>query len=234
MQSPAVQRLASHYLVRSSIPDEVAAFFGLTRICPASVQSDPGHCLLSPSKMYTRRFAQRHVLAAYRGASRAQRLRCFVTAPPPSEAPQPSSKPYRYEKAEPKRSWAVQKIRASPTAFKIVRALGRAMGYGSTKQVAGRRTLAMYERVCAIKASEDRDFWQEGENLPSACGLAPFELTPGHIRLRLASNVPILVHHNQSPRLAVDRPVTCTPTTSRCEPHSRLDRPLLLGYRRST
>jgi cytochrome b pre-mRNA-processing protein 3 len=59
----------------------------------------------------------------------------------------------------------VQRIRANPVAFKIVRALSRALGYGSTKQVAGRRTLAMYEQVCAIKASEDRVFWQEGGRL---------------------------------------------------------------------
>ena len=125
--------------------------------------------------MYAQRLTQKHLVAACRGASRAQELRRFVTAPPPPEAPQPtpSSKPYRYEKAEPERSWVVQKIRANPIAFKVVRALARAMGYGSTKQVAGRRTLAMYEQVCAVKASEDRVFWQEGEYLPLVCGLFP-------------------------------------------------------------
>jgi len=55
------------------------------------------------------------------------------------------------------------------------------MGYGSTKQVAGRRTLAMYEQVCAIKASEDRVFWQ-------ACDLPPtfqswFTITNLHVWL---------------------------------------------------
>lgn len=111
--------------------------------------------------MYAQRLTRRNVVAACRAASRAQQLRRLVTVPPP-EAPQPtpSPKPYRYEKAEPERPWAVQKIRANPTALKIVRALGRAMGYGSTKQVAGRRTLAMYEQVCATKASEDRVFWK--------------------------------------------------------------------------
>ena len=186
--------------------------------------------------MYAQRLTPKHLVAACRGASRAQELRRFVTAPPPPEAPQPtpSSKPYRYEKAEPERSWVVQKIRANPIAFKVVRALARAMGYGSTKQVAGRRTLAMYEQVCAIKASEDRVFWQEGEHLPSVRDLLSCGLTLGHLSLRFASNIPILVHNNQPPRLAIDRSVACTPTASRPKPHSRPDRPLLFGYRRSS
>ncbi|KAF9647297.1 hypothetical protein BDM02DRAFT_3117313 [Thelephora ganbajun] len=117
--------------------------------------------------MYAQRLTQKHVVAAYRVASRAQQLRRLATAPPPeAPRPTPSSKPYRYEKAEPERSWVVQKIRANPFTFKIVRALVRVMGYGSTKQVAGRRTLAMYEQVCAVKASEDRIFWQEACDLP--------------------------------------------------------------------
>ena len=132
--------------------------------------------------MYAQRFSQRHVVTAYRTASRAHRLRRLATATPPPETPQPapSSKPCRYEKAEPERSWLVQKIRANPVALKTVRALGRALGYGSTKQVAGRRTLAIYEQVCAVKASEDRAFWQ-GECLPSERRSFPPELTPCHI-----------------------------------------------------
>jgi len=157
-------------------------FFGLTRLCRgASAESDPDH---SPSsKMYGQRLTQKHLVAAYRVASGARQLRRFATVPPP-ETPQlaPSSKQYRYEKAEPEQSRVVQKIRANPIAFKIVRAIARAMGYGSTKQVAGRRTLAMYEQVCAIKASEDRVFWQ-GEYLPLVCGLFPRRLTPGHLSL---------------------------------------------------
>ena len=184
----------------------------------ASAESDSDHRPLSPSvKMHVQRLAQKHIVAAYRVASRAQQLRRLATAPPPPETPQstPSPNPYRYEKAEPERSWVVQKIRANPIAFKIVRALGRAMGYGSTKQVAGRRTLAMYEQVCAIKASEDRVFWQEGELFPSVRWLSSHRLTPRRLSLRFAPNIPILVHYNQPPHLAPDRPVTCTPTTPR-------------------
>lgn len=116
--------------------------------------------------MYAQRLTQKRVVAVYRVASRAQQLRRLATAPPPPGTPQPTplSNPHRYEKAEPERSWVEQKIRANPITFKIVRALGRAMGYGNVKQVAGRRTLAMYEQVCAIKPSEDRVFWQEGKH----------------------------------------------------------------------
>ena len=208
-------------------------FFRLDASLPcASAEPDPDH---SPSsKMYGQRLTQKHLVAAYRAASGARQLRRLATAPLPSETPQPapSSKPYRYEKTEPERSWVVQKIRANPIAFRVVRALGRALGYGSTKQVAGRRTLAMYEQVCAIKASEDRVFWQ-GKHLPLICGLFICRLIPGHLSLRFAPDVPILVHNNQPPHLALDRPVTCTPTISRYKPHSRLDRPLLFGCRRS-
>jgi len=184
--------------------------------------------------MYAQRLTQRHVVAACRVVSRTQRFRRLATAPTPPEAPQPtpSSKLYQYGKAEPERSWVVQRIRANPIAFKIVRALGRALGYGSTKQVAGRRTLAMYEQVCAVKASEDRAFWQEGGPLPSIFGLLHCGLTPGYLSLRFTPNIPILVHHYQPPHLATNRSATRTAAAPRYEPHPKPNRPLLLGCRR--
>ena len=213
------------------------SLFPVRRVCcRAPAESDPAFRLLSPSsKMYAQRLTQKHVVAACRVASRTQRFRRLATAPPPPETPQPTSPstPYQYGKAEPERSWVVQKIRANPIAFKVVRALSRALGYGSTKQVAGRRTLAMYEQVCAIKASEDRAFWQEGGHIMSVSSLLPCGLTQGHLSLRFATNIPILVHHYQPPHLAVDRSVACTPTVSWYKPHPRPDRPLLLGCRRS-
>ena len=37
-----------------------------------------------------------------------------------------------------------------------------AMGYGSSRQIAARRALALYEQLCAGRAEEDRRFWAEG------------------------------------------------------------------------
>lgn len=40
------------------------------------------------------------------------------------------------------------------------------MGYGSPKQVAGRRAFAMYEQLCVVRPDEDMAFWQEECHLP--------------------------------------------------------------------
>jgi len=184
MQLLAVQRLATERSARSSIPTVVGAFSVFAaRVC--QIRSRPRLPTTLLHKMHVQRFTRKHIVVACRVASRAQQLRRLATAPPSPKTPQftPSSQPYRHEDAEPERSWVAQKIRTIPIAFKIVRALGRAMGYGSTKQVAGRRTLAMYEQVCAIKASEDRVFWQEGDHPPSACSLFVCGLTPGCLSL---------------------------------------------------
>jgi hypothetical protein len=37
-----------------------------------------------------------------------------------------------------------------------------AMGYGSSRQIAARRALALYEQLCTGRAEEDRQFWAEG------------------------------------------------------------------------
>ncbi|TFY76045.1 hypothetical protein EWM64_g7967 [Hericium alpestre] len=41
-----------------------------------------------------------------------------------------------------------------------------ALGYGSSKQVAARRALAIYENLCAVRAEEEQDFWQHECHLP--------------------------------------------------------------------
>ena len=37
------------------------------------------------------------------------------------------------------------------------------IGYGSPKQMAGRRAFILYDKICAVKPDEDRAFWQNGE-----------------------------------------------------------------------
>ena len=36
------------------------------------------------------------------------------------------------------------------------------LGYGSSKQIAARRALALYEQLCSGRADEDNAFWAEG------------------------------------------------------------------------
>jgi cytochrome b pre-mRNA-processing protein 3 len=37
-----------------------------------------------------------------------------------------------------------------------------ALGYGSSRQVAARRALALYQQLCASREEEDREFWAKG------------------------------------------------------------------------
>lgn len=37
------------------------------------------------------------------------------------------------------------------------------IGYGSPKQMAGRHSFILYDKICAVKPDEDRAFWQDGE-----------------------------------------------------------------------
>jgi hypothetical protein len=41
-----------------------------------------------------------------------------------------------------------------------------ALGYSSSRQVAARRALALYEELCADRAEEDREFWARGASSP--------------------------------------------------------------------
>ena len=64
--------------------------------------------------------------------------------------------------ARPPKNWLTKKLEESPAAKKAFLNLVNAMGYGSAKQVAGRRAFAMYEKCCITRAEEDRQFWQNG------------------------------------------------------------------------
>ena len=39
------------------------------------------------------------------------------------------------------------------------------LGYGSKKQIAGRRAFLLYERLCAARPDEEREFWQGGKSI---------------------------------------------------------------------
>jgi len=62
----------------------------------------------------------------------------------------------------PQKNWLTRLVESSPTAMKIFLKYTNALGYGSPKQLAGRRAFVLYEKVCAVKPDEDRGFWQNG------------------------------------------------------------------------
>lgn len=41
-------------------------------------------------------------------------------------------------------------------------ALANSLGYGSPRQLAGRRAFVLYQNVCAVRPDEDKVFWQRG------------------------------------------------------------------------
>ena len=89
-------------------------------------------------------------------------IRSYTSAPAPKPTPGPT-KPYRHEKAtSPEQSWLTRKLKQSPTAMRAFLRVFGALGYGSSRQVAARRSLALYEQLCAGRAEEDREFWAQG------------------------------------------------------------------------
>ncbi|KAH8998332.1 hypothetical protein EDB86DRAFT_3064173 [Lactarius hatsudake] len=105
----------------------------------------------------------RHPLCAQRNA---YILRSYVSAPVPKPTPGPT-KPYEHEKAPPpEQSWLTRKLKQSPTAMRVFLKVFGALGYGSSRQVAARRALALYEQLCAGRAEEDREFWAQECHLP--------------------------------------------------------------------
>ncbi|KAF8637987.1 hypothetical protein AX16_010619 [Volvariella volvacea WC 439] len=64
------------------------------------------------------------------------------------------------------KSWLTRKVESSPAAMKWFLGFTNALGYGSPKQIAGRRSFAMYEQICAIRPDEERLFWQQDCSLP--------------------------------------------------------------------
>jgi cytochrome b pre-mRNA-processing protein 3 len=92
----------------------------------------------------------------------AYSLRQYASAPTPAPTPGPS-KPYRREKGPTREpSWLTRKLKQSPTAMGAFLKVFGALGYGSSKQIAARRALALYERLCAGRAEEDSVFWAKG------------------------------------------------------------------------
>jgi cytochrome b pre-mRNA-processing protein 3 len=103
----------------------------------------------------------------------AHTIRPYVSAPGHTPKPTPGPlKPYQHEK-EPTRepSWLTHKLKQSPVAMRAFLKVFGVLGYGSPKQIAARRALALYEQLCSGRADEDSTFWTEG-----MCAIRPLPL----------------------------------------------------------
>jgi hypothetical protein len=94
-------------------------------------------------------------------------LRSYASVPSQRPTPGPT-KPYQHENAPPpEQSWLTRKLKQSPVAMQVFLKVFGALGYGSSRQVAARRSLALYQQLCAGRADEDREFWAKGMSAPS-------------------------------------------------------------------
>jgi hypothetical protein len=94
----------------------------------------------------------------------ARTIRPYASAPAPTPKPTPGpSKPYQHEKESMREpSWLTRRLKQSPMAMGAFLKVFGALGYGSSKQIAARRALALYEQLCSGRADEDSAFWAEG------------------------------------------------------------------------
>ena len=60
------------------------------------------------------------------------------------------------------KNWLTQKIESSPATKKWFLAIAKGLGYGSPKQLAGRRSFVLYDRVVALTPDQSVTFWQKG------------------------------------------------------------------------
>jgi cytochrome b pre-mRNA-processing protein 3 len=81
--------------------------------------------------------------------------RCITTQPVQKSQPPSNHEPI-------KKSWLTRKVEESPIWRAVFFQFTNLFGYGSPKQLAGRRSFVLYEKICAVKPDEDRAFWQDG------------------------------------------------------------------------
>ncbi|KAH8092241.1 hypothetical protein BXZ70DRAFT_876111, partial [Cristinia sonorae] len=65
-----------------------------------------------------------------------------------------------------KETWLASVLKQNPALMRAFVGLTRVTGYGSRKQVAARRALTMYQKLCVVKPEEDMAFWQNECHLP--------------------------------------------------------------------
>lgn len=139
-----------------------------------------------------------------------------------------STKPEHQEQAP--KSWLTRKVESSPVAKKWFLTLTSFLGYGSPKQLAGRRSFVLYENIVATAPDQDPAFWQKGI-YPTSYRFFVITNLPLS-RMPPSANIPVLVHSNQSPYLAPHSPSARPSQRARTTLHSSTHRPLLHRRRR--
>ena len=106
------------------------------------------------AKMASARRPLQLVLFRHLGPCRRTPIRCIASSSAShNKTPSPPQR---------KKSWLTRQVETSPTAKTIFMALAKTLGYGSPKQVAGRRAFVLYESVCAVRPDDENVFWQRG------------------------------------------------------------------------
>ncbi|KAK0187201.1 hypothetical protein F5146DRAFT_985266 [Armillaria mellea] len=67
---------------------------------------------------------------------------------------------------EHEKSWLTRKVESSPTARWWFMKFVNLLGYGSPKQLAGRRTFPLYAKLCAAAPDAEMTFWHQDCDLP--------------------------------------------------------------------
>ncbi|KAJ3506706.1 hypothetical protein NLJ89_g6720 [Agrocybe chaxingu] len=94
----------------------------------------------------------------------------------------------------PPKSWLTRKVESSPVAKRIFLGLTNLLGYGSPKQLAGRRAFVLYKDVCAPRPEEEEAFWRNSCHLPPTFQ-SWFTITNFHVWLLTARLRALPVEH---------------------------------------
>ncbi|CAA7269375.1 unnamed protein product [Cyclocybe aegerita] len=117
-----------------------------------------------------------------------------VSKPSPA-SPTSSSIPTRANsEGPPPKSWLTRKVESSPAAKRVFLGLTNLLGYGSPKQLAGRRAFVLYKDVCAPRPEEEEAFWRNSCHLPPTFQ-SWFTVTNFHVWLLTARLRALPVEH---------------------------------------
>ncbi|KIJ08770.1 hypothetical protein PAXINDRAFT_88382 [Paxillus involutus ATCC 200175] len=101
-------------------------------------------------------------VSRYSRKSVRQSIRLVTSsAPPPTQT---SALPPKTPVQE--QSWLTQRVKSNPALYSLFLGVARVLGYGSPQQFANRRTLHMYNTLCANRADQEAEFWKKECALP--------------------------------------------------------------------